>query len=110
MTAQLRPGVATWQPAARAREVLLDGGYPEFKYNVGHQLGRVAHDGGPSLVKRVAAQDEYLIEAGNVFTVEGLETLIEGRGWVSLEEDVLVTEGDPVVLSTPQEEFWLVES
>jgi Xaa-Pro aminopeptidase len=110
MTAQLRPGVATWQPAERAKEVLLNAGYPEFKYGVGHQLGRVAHDGGPSLVRRVAGQDEYLTEAGNVYTVEGLETLIEGRGWVSLEEDVLVTAGDPVVLTTPQEAFWLVES
>jgi Xaa-Pro aminopeptidase len=109
MTSLLRPGNPTWQPAARALEVMLGAGYPEFKYGVGHQLGRVAHDGGPSLVKRVAGQEESLIEAGNVFTVEGLETLIPERGWVSQEEDVLVTEEGPVVLTNPQQEFWLVK-
>jgi Xaa-Pro aminopeptidase len=70
----------------------------------------VAHDGGPSLVRRVVGQEEFRVETGNVFTVEGLETRIEGRGWVSLEEDVLVTEKGPVVLTHPQEAFWLVKA
>lgn len=105
---QLRPGIATWQPTEAARKVLVGAGYPEFKYGVGHQLGRATHDGGPGLSRKPTDGPEWLIEAGNVFTAEGLETRIEGRGWVSLEEDVLVTEQGPVVLTNRQTEFRLV--
>ncbi len=32
-----------------AREIVTDAGYPEYPYALGHQLGRVAHDGGALL-------------------------------------------------------------
>ena len=51
---------------------------------------------------------EQLIEVGNVFTAEGLATLLEGRGWTSLEEDVWVTEQGNQVPTTQQRELWLV--
>ena len=50
-----------------------------------------------------------LIEVGNVFTAEGLETLLEGRGWISLEDDVWVTQQGNEVLTTQQRELWLVK-
>lgn len=104
----LRPGVPSWQPAAAARDVLTGAGYPPFLYGVGHQLGRATHDGGPGLALRGDGDPEDFIEAGNVFTAEGLETLIEGRGWISLEENVLVTSEGPQLLTTRQTELWLV--
>lgn len=105
---QLRPGVPTWQPATAAREVLTSAGYPPFQYGVGHQLGRATHDGGPGLVLRGEGEPEFFIEEGNVFTAEGLETFIEGRGWISLEENVLVTSTGPERLTTRQTDLWLV--
>lgn len=104
----LRPGVPTWQPAAAAREVLVGAGYPPFLYGVGHQLGRATHDGGPGLFLRGEGEPEFFIETGNVFTTEGLETFIEGRGWISLEENVLITPKGPELLTTRQTEVWLV--
>ncbi|MCE5260067.1 MAG: M24 family metallopeptidase [Chloroflexi bacterium] len=109
--AELRPGVPTWRPAAAAHRVLTDAGYPEPIYGVGHQLGRATHDGGAGLIRRLEpGQPESYIESDSVYTVEGLETLAPGRGWVSQEEDVLVTAEGPLMLSKPQSGFWLVGS
>ncbi len=105
---QLKPGVPTWKPAEAALKVLVEAGYPEFQYGVGHQLGRATHDGGAGLGRRRAGTPEWLIEAGNIFTAEGLETFLDGRGWVSLEDDVLVTPTGSDVLTTQQRELWLI--
>lgn len=107
--AQLRPGVPTWKPAEAALDVLVNAGYPPFKYGVGHQLGRATHDGGAGLGRRRDGSPEWLIETGNVFTAEGLETFLEGRGWISLEDDVLVTESGSQVLTTQQRQLRLIQ-
>jgi Xaa-Pro aminopeptidase len=106
----LRPGAAGWEVDAAARAALVAAGYSEPMHALGHQLGRSAHDGGTTLAPR---WDRYgrspfgLVEEGNVFTVEYGAT-VPGRGYIGLEEDLLVT-GDGVEwLSTPQRELWLV--
>jgi Xaa-Pro aminopeptidase len=48
-----------------------------------------------------------LVEEGNVFTLE-YGTSVPGRGYIGLEEDVLVTADGLEWLSTPQRELWLV--
>lgn len=106
----LRPGAAGWQVDAAAREALVSAGYPEPMHALGHQLGRSAHDGGTTLAPRWDRYGESpfgLVEAGNIFTVE-YGAPVPGRGYMGLEEDLLVT-GDGVEwLSTPQRELWLV--
>jgi Xaa-Pro aminopeptidase len=108
--AALRPGVAGWKVDAAARETLVAAGYPEPMYALGHQLGRTAHDGGTLLGPR---WDRYgsaplgLVEEGNVFTLE-YGTAVPGRGYLGLEEDVVVTADGFDWLSTPQRELWLV--
>ena len=109
-TAALRPGVAGWEVDAAARESLVAAGYPEPMYALGHQLGRTAHDGGTVLAPR---WDRYgtapfgIVEEGNVFTVE-YGTAVPGRGYIALEEDVVVTADGVDWLSTPQRVLWLV--
>ena len=108
--AALRPGVAGWEIDAAARSTLVAAGYPEPMHALGHQLGRSAHDGGTTLAPR---WDRYgssplgLVEEGNVFTLE-YGTAVPGRGYIGLEEDVLVTADGIEWLSTPQREPWLV--
>jgi len=108
--AALRPGAAGWEVDAAARESLVAAGYPEPMYALGHQLGRAAHDGGTVLAPRwdrYGAAPFGVVEKGNVFTLE-YGTAVPGRGYIGLEEDVLVT-GDGVEwLSSPQRELWLV--
>ena len=108
--ALLRPGVAGWEVDQAARESLTAAGFPEPKYSLGHQLGRTAHDGGTLLGPR---WDRYgsaplgLVEEGNVFTLE-FGTAVPGRGYIGLEEDVVVTADGIEWLSAPQRELWLV--
>ena len=108
--AALRPGVAGWEVDAAARSVLVDAGYPEPMHALGHQLGRAAHDGGTTLAPgwdRYGASPFGLVEEGNVFTVE-YGAPVPARGYIGLEEDVLVTAEGVEWLSTPQRELWLV--
>jgi Xaa-Pro aminopeptidase len=108
--AALRPGVAGWEVDAAARTVLVDAGYPEPMHALGHQLGRAAHDGGTTLAPRwdrYGAAPFGLVEEGNVFTVE-YGAPVPARGYIGLEEDVLVTAEGVEWLSTPQRELWLV--
>ena len=108
--AMLRPGVAAWEVDAAARSTLVDAGYPEPMYALGHQLGRSAHDGGTTLAPR---WDRYgsspfgRVEEGNVFTLE-YGAAVPGRGYIGLEEDVLVTADGIEWLSTPQRDPWVV--
>jgi Xaa-Pro aminopeptidase len=108
--AVLRPGVVGWEVDAAARESLTAAGYPEPMYALGHQLGRSAHDGGTVLAPRwdrYGAAPFGVVEVGNVFTLE-YGTPVPGRGYIGLEEDVLVTADGLEWLSTPQRELWLV--
>jgi len=107
---KLRPGAAGWEVDAAARESLLRAGYSEYQHALGHHLGRVAHDGS---TLRGPRWDRYgqtpcgVVETGNVFTLE-LGAAVPGRGYIGLEEDVLVTEDGIEWLSKPQREIWLV--
>jgi Xaa-Pro aminopeptidase len=108
--AKLRPGAMGWEVDAAARESLVASGFPEPMYALGHQLGRTAHDGGTLLGPRwdrYGAAPLGRVEEGNVFTVE-FGTAVPGRGYIGLEEDVLVTADGVEWLSTPQRELWLV--
>lgn len=108
--ARLKPGVAGWEVDAAARATLVQAGYPEYQHALGHHLGRVAHDGSTLLGPR---WDRYgqsplgRVEVGNVFTLE-LGTAVSGRGYIGLEEDVLVTEAGLEWLSKPQRKLWLI--
>jgi Xaa-Pro aminopeptidase len=108
--ALLKPGVQGWQVDEAARQYLVGAGYPEYRHALGHGLGRVAHDGATLLGPR---WDRYgktpygIVEPGNVFTLE-LGVAVPGRGYIGLEEDVLVTDAGLEWLSTPQREIWTV--
>ncbi|MHC4990177.1 MAG: M24 family metallopeptidase [Planctomycetota bacterium] len=102
----LAPGVAGWVVDDAARRVIVDAGYPEYQHATGHHVGRAAHDGagvlGPRW-ERYGRTPEYIAEPGNVFTLElGVDNL-DGRGYLGLEEMVLVTEDGCRWLTRPQE-------
>ena len=102
--AAMRPGVSGVEVDAAARRVIVEAGYPEFRYATGHHLGRNAHDGGGVLGpawERYGDTPFRPLETGHVYTVEpGLA--VPGYGYIGLEEDVLVTEQGAVYLGQPQ--------
>ena len=108
----LRPGSLGWEVDQAARSSLVRAGYPEYQHATGHQLGRTSHDGSTVLGPRWEryGQTPYgVVEAGNVFTLE-LGARVPNRGYVSLEEDVVVTARGMEWLTQPQTELMLVKS
>lgn len=108
--AMLHPGAVGWEVDAAARETIVEWGYPEYQHALGHQVGRSAHDGSTLLGPRWERyrQTPYgIVEERNVFTLE-LGVYVPQRGFIGLEEDVLVTAKGCEYLSTPQENLWLI--
>lgn len=107
----LKPGVSGWEVDAVAREYFTRHGLPEYLHAFGHNVGRVAHDGGVTLGPRWDryGQTPYMpVEAGNVFAIE-LGAQVPGKGWIYLEENVLVTEDGAQWLSSPQRELTVIK-
>ncbi|HJQ13427.1 MAG TPA: M24 family metallopeptidase [Anaerolineales bacterium] len=106
----MKPGTIGNSIDVIAREILVDAGYPEYQHALGHQLGRVAHDGGAllgPLWEKYGDDPKLKLEVGQVFTIEpGLA--VPNYGYVALEEDVIMTENGAEYIGEPQRELILI--
>jgi Xaa-Pro aminopeptidase len=108
--ASLKPGKTGAQIDDVARGVVTSAGYDEYPHGTGHQIGRVAHDGGAGLLprwERYGDTPNFPIEAGQCFTIEPRLT-VAGHGIATCEDIVAVTEGGARFLSRSQDRLWLV--
>ena len=108
----MKPGAVGNSIDVIAREILTDAGYPEYQHALGHQLGRVAHDGGAllgPLWEKYGDDPKGELEVGQVFTIEpGLA--VPKYGYVALEEDVVMTENGAEYIGEPQREIVLIKA
>src|SRR5574341_1029775 len=106
----LKPGVMGYQVDEIARKMVVQAGYPEYPHALGHQMGKFVHDGATLLGPRWEryGNTPYLtVEEGNVFTLE-LGVSVPQRGYLGLEEDVLITKGGCKFLSQPQKKLYCI--
>lgn len=107
----LVPGVTGFEVDKVARDYILAHGFPEWNAALGHQMGRVAHDGGPLLApERPRYNRPELIHTplskGFVFTLE--PGVLTSRGRIGIEEDVVVEADGAIFLTPPQQALYLI--
>ena len=103
----IKPGVQGWQVDDVARRIFEREGLAEWRFALGHQLGRACHDGGTVLGprwERYGDRPYGEVEKDEVYTLE-IGCSVPGYGRVSLEEDIVVTEDGCEFLAPPQREL-----
>jgi Xaa-Pro aminopeptidase len=101
--AALKAGANGQDIDTHARTVLAERDLAQyFGHGLGHGLGLDVHDPGG-----LSPNNNQLIEPGMVFTVEP-GVYIKGFGGVRIEDDVLVTSGDPEILTQAPKELLIL--
>lgn len=107
----MQPGVTGNSIDVISREIVTDTGYPEYPHALGHQLGRVAHDGGAllgPLWEKYGESPNQKLEVGQVFTIEP-SLAVANYGMMGIEEDVVITENGAEYFTDPQREIVLIK-
>jgi len=107
----LKPGKLGCEIDDVARNYIIEKGYSEYPHALGHQIGRVAHDGGALLSPRWERYGNlpYMpVEKNQVFTIEP-RLSVPGYGVATVEEEVLITEDGCKFISDRQTEIYLIK-
>jgi Xaa-Pro aminopeptidase len=105
----VRPGVKGYEVDAVARSFITEAGFEEYPHALGHSVGRYAHDGGVGFYprwERYGSKPYGTISVGQIFTLElGVRSQF---GYISLEEEIIITENGCEWIVPPQKEIWLI--
>ena len=107
----IKPGVKGYEVDKIARDYVIERGYEEYGHALGHQVGTKTHDGGTllgPLWERYRDIPKGLVEENMVFTLE-LNVKTKNYGYVSLEEDIVITKAGCKFLIPRQEKFITIE-
>jgi Xaa-Pro aminopeptidase len=108
--AALTPGARGVDVDQIGRDLFENAGFDEWPYALGHQIGRIEHDGGTLLApkwERYGTRPDGIVEADEVYAIE-IGTTVAGYGWVSLEENLVVTPDGSEFLAPPQRSLMLI--
>ncbi|MDR3668546.1 MAG: Xaa-Pro peptidase family protein [Ignavibacteriaceae bacterium] len=109
---KVKPGVMGYEMDLIARDFIVKNGYEEYPHGLGHQVGKIAHDGGCGFFPR---WDRYgtipymKVEESQVYTIEP-RLPIKDFGVATIEEEILVTKDGCRFISPPQKELYLIKS
>ncbi|MHA1367733.1 MAG: M24 family metallopeptidase, partial [Candidatus Heimdallarchaeota archaeon] len=104
----IKPGVKGYEVDKIARDHVLERGYEEYGHALGHQVGTKTHDGGTllgPLWERYRDIPKGLVEENQIYTLE-LNVKTKNYGYVSLEEDIVITK-DGCKFLMPRQEKWI---
>ncbi|NHK30886.1 MAG: aminopeptidase P family protein [Asgard group archaeon] len=107
----IKPGVKGFEVDKIARDYVIERGYEEYGHALGHQVGTRAHDGGTllgPLWERYGDIPKGIVEENMIYTLE-LNVKTKNYGYVSLEEDIVITKEGCRFLIPRQEKFWLIK-
>jgi len=91
----VRPGMTGVDADAAARDVIEGAGLGEqFGHGLGHGVGLDVHE-----APRLSRESSDTLAAGNVVTVEP-GVYLEGLGGIRIEDLVIVTDGEPEILTS----------
>lgn len=108
----IKPGVTGWEVDAIARAIFGAEGIDAWQFALGHQLGRACHDGGTVIGprwERYGQRPYGKLEEHEVYTLE-IGLLVPGYGYISQEEDIVVTSTGCEFLAPPQREIIVLAS
>ncbi len=108
----LKPGARGLDIDTIARGHIVSRGYDEYPHALGHQVGRVAHDGGALLApawERYGNLPFMPLEKDQVFTIEP-RIYIKDFGVATVEEMVVINAAGAEYLSQPQQRLYLVKT
>ncbi|MEZ4523421.1 MAG: Xaa-Pro peptidase family protein [Thermomicrobiales bacterium] len=103
----IKPGVEGWEVDDVARKIFEREGLEEWRFALGHQMGRACHDGGTVLGprwERYGDRPYGKVEKDEVYTLE-IGCSVPGYGRVNLEEDIVVTDDGCEFLAPPQRDI-----
>jgi Xaa-Pro aminopeptidase len=109
---KIKPGVMGYEMDEIARNYIIKHGYEEYPHGLGHQVGRIAHDGGCGLFprwERYGTVPYLKVEESQVYTIEP-RLPIKDYGVATIEEEVLVTKNGCKFISKPQKELYLIKN
>lgn len=104
-------GAKGYEVDKAGRNVIEKAGYPTIRHSTGHQIGRACHDGGTSLgPQRTPPRKavEKKVQASEVYAIEPTVIQDDGLPCIIVEENVLTTENQPIILSKRQLELVLI--
>ncbi|MEO8453343.1 MAG: aminopeptidase P family protein [Gemmatimonadota bacterium] len=102
---EIRAGMTGREADALARDLIAARGYGDaFGHSLGHGLGLEVHE-----APRLAATADAVLPVGAVVTIEpGI--YLSGWGGVRLEDDVLLADGGPVLLSDGRTDLIILDA
>lgn len=109
--AAIKPGLMGCEIDDIARNFIVENGYEEYPHGLGHQVGKVVHDGGGGFFPRWEryGNTPYLtLEPDQVYTIEPRLT-VKDHGIATMEEEIVVTDTGCYYLSAPQENLILIK-
>jgi Xaa-Pro dipeptidase len=100
-----------------ARKIIVDAGYPEYPHSAGHPIGFDVHDVGailgPNWPERYGDKIFKKLIKGQTYAFEPTIYVYDeetgGELSIGLEEDVIITETEPIIIGEPQTEIYLIK-